>query len=297
MPFTNAYPKIEESVVGIVQKFHPENTDLPVIWGTGFFVSEHGIVCTCAHVVAACANLPVPKDYEGLPFAVLLFREVTVAGKQVWARFELDVINVSYATFEGPKPAFVEENIPDVAFLLLDTRGTPKLDFSPNPVRAGEMVAYTGFPMGERTLRGYVGLQQESPSLHWAIVSSILPNRLAPSPYGFMIDSVSQGGASGSPVFRPDASVAGMLYMGLAEQYPHGDPNHPKTPWYDVPTALTGCINGQLIAQSAAKVDQQAAEQFANRPFLADRMAESVAHTPEPGEPIMEPYVPEPDQT
>jgi hypothetical protein len=109
-----------------------------------------------------------------------------------------------------------------------------------------------------------------------------------------MIDSVSQGGASGSPIFRPDASVVGMLYMGLEEQYPFGDPNQPKTPWYNVPTALTGCINGMLIARSAAKADQQAAEQFADRPLLQDRMNEAIAHYPAAGEPIMEPYIPEP---
>jgi|ERR1043165_2225311 hypothetical protein len=290
MPFTNAYEKIEQCVVAIVQKFHHENSDLPIIWGTGFFVSEHGIVCTCAHVVAACMDLPMPKDYKGLPFHIMLFREVQVGGKAVWAKFFLDVINVSFATFEGEKPAYVEENVPDVAFLLLDTRGTPKIDFSGDPVRHGEMVAYSGFPMGERMLRGYIGLRQESPSLHWAIVSAIFPSRLAVSPYGFMIDSISQGGASGSPVFRPDASVVGMLYMGLDEQYPHGDPSHPKTPWYDVPTALTGCIDGRLIAQSVALADKQAAEQFSDRPLLADRMKDAIAHHPGPGEPIMEPY-------
>jgi hypothetical protein len=66
---------------------------------------------------------------------------------------------VSLATFEGERPAFVEEGVPDVAFLLVDTRGTPKLAFSTVPVRHGEMVAYAGFPMGERMLRGYVGLR------------------------------------------------------------------------------------------------------------------------------------------
>jgi hypothetical protein len=240
-------------------------------------------------------ELPLPKDYKGLPFAVLLFREVQVAGSPKWARFMLDVIDISFATFEGEKPAFVEENAPDVAFLLLDTRGTPKVSFADTPVGVGEMVAYSGFPMGERTLRGYVGLRQESPSLHWAIVGSILPHRLSPSPYGFMIDSVSQGGASGSPIFRPDASVVGMLYMGLTEQYPHGDPNHPKTPWYDVPTALTGCINGQLMAQSVELADKQSSE-FTDRPLLEERMATAVAHFPKAGEPIMEPYSPKPPE-
>jgi hypothetical protein len=77
MPFTNAYPKVEECVVAIVQKFHFHNSDLPIICGTGFFVSEHGVVATCAHVVAACMQLPVPEGYSGLPFHVMLFEKFT----------------------------------------------------------------------------------------------------------------------------------------------------------------------------------------------------------------------------
>ncbi len=153
-------------------------------------------------------------------------------------------------------------------------------------------MAFAGYPMGIRTLRGVVGLRQESPALHWGLVSDIHKNRLAPTRYGFLLHANTQHGASGSPVFRDDGEVAGMLYMGIPEFYPHGDPEDPNTQWYKVPTALSGCISGKQIAQSAALASAEAAK-LTNRPLLSERIASGIFHNVVPGDPIMEPYVPE----
>ncbi len=50
--------------------------------------------------------------------------------------------------------------------------------------------------------------------LRHGIVSSLQPFP-CPQPHGFTVDSMSQGGQSGSPIFRvADAAVVGMLYAG-----------------------------------------------------------------------------------
>ena len=46
MNFTEATLKNESSIVAVVQKFHTQEQPFPEIWGTGFFVSEHGVVAT-----------------------------------------------------------------------------------------------------------------------------------------------------------------------------------------------------------------------------------------------------------
>lgn len=289
MPFRQAYRTVEPCVVAIAQKFHLENQDVPNILGTGWFVSEHGVIATCQHVVDAALRLP-SLEGGGYPFQVFLWQEINVQGTSSWVRFDLEVVGVAGSTFEGGRPEYVEEHTPDLAFLLVNVRGTPFLPFDLAPVEQGEQLAFAGYPMGLHTLRGAVGLRQESPSLHTGIVSAINPNRLAPSPYSFTLHANTQGGASGSPVFRPSGDVVGMLYMFIPEYY-ECRPGDPNTKLYAVPTELSGCITGRLIAQSAALANARAAD-FADRPLLQERIASGIYHTVVPGAPIMEPYTP-----
>jgi len=291
MPFRQAYRLVEPCVVAVAQKFHLENQDIPNILGTGWFVSEHGVIATCQHVVDAAERLPRQEGYAGYPFQVLLWQELMVQGTPSWVRFDLDVVGVAGSTFVGGRPTHVSEQTPDLAFLLVNVRGTPLLPFDLAPVEQGEQLAFVGYPMGLHTLRGAVGLRQESPSLHTGFVSAINPNRLAPSPYSFRLHANTQGGASGSPVIRPSGEVVGMLYSFIPEYY-EAHPGDPNTKFYEVPTALSGCISGRLIAQSAALANARAVD-FADRPFLQERIANGIYHTVLPGEPIMEPYTPE----
>lgn len=84
MSFTSAARKIEDCVVAVVQKFHLQEQPFPEIWGTGFFVSEHGVIATCRHVLEKCLTLSCPAGYEGLPFGIAQWREVEVDGKKRW---------------------------------------------------------------------------------------------------------------------------------------------------------------------------------------------------------------------
>jgi hypothetical protein len=69
--------------------------------------------------------------------------------------------------------------------------------------------------MGDEPLRVYGNINQLIPFLRHGIVSSVLPYD-CPSPHGFTIDVMSQGGASGSPIFLTELPlVVGILHAGF----------------------------------------------------------------------------------
>jgi S1-C subfamily serine protease len=58
-------------------------------------------------------------------------------------------------------------------------------------------------------------MNQFVPFLRKGIISSVFPFP-GPSPHGFTIDVMTQGGESGSPIFRcEDGLVIGVLYAGV----------------------------------------------------------------------------------
>jgi hypothetical protein len=184
----------------------------------------------------------------------------------------------------------VRGNVPDASFLLLSDRNTPHLTFGAEPVEQGEMLAFAGFPMGNRVIQGYGGLRQESATLHSGVVAAIHPHRLAATPYGFLLHANTQHGASGSAVFRDDGTLAGMVYEGIPEFY-FADPDRPAETAYKVPTSLTGCISGLRLAEAAQKAHDAAAT-MTDRHDFEERRRTAIVHYPAPMEPIMEPYTP-----
>jgi len=285
MNFVNAARMIESTVVAVVQKFHHKQQPFPTILGTGFFVSEHGVICTCRHVVETCLELPCPKNYVGLPFWIAAWREVELEGKKRWGWLPMNVTDYGGIEFTGEKPEYVGDTSPDVALLLCEFRDTPAVNFATEHVEIGEAVAFTGYPMGLGPLLGHQGFQQGSATLHAGVVGAIHPNRLAATPYGFVVHANTQGGASGSPVFREDGSVVGMLYMGIPEYYAISEPNAGQV-YYKVPTALSGCISGIRIAEAVAQA-HEAATTLTDRPLLSEQMKTPKLH---PEVAVMEPY-------
>lgn len=274
MSFADAYRAIEPCIVAIAQRFPP--AVFPEIIGTGFFTSQDGVVCTCRHVAELFPALPKPGDFDGIPADVLLFREVEVDGRRRWAWFTIEILAAGNATFEGGRPDFVDaDEDPDTSFLLVNAIQTPFVPFSEEKLAQGESVAFAGFPMGTSLLRAPKGFRQLSPSVHSGIVSAIFPDRVAQSAYGFLLHANTQGGASGSPVFRADANVCGMVYMGLRDVFSYNH-NGGAAVAYEVPTSLTGCISGHLIQQSA-RLAADEARRSQGRPTLADRYAAGLA--------------------
>jgi hypothetical protein len=79
----------------------------------------------------------------------------------------------------------------------------------------GMPIATAGFALGHHALTGYGKVLQLTPMLRHGIVSSLYPFP-CPSPHGFTVDIMTQGGESGSPIFMPDSPVVvGLLYSGF----------------------------------------------------------------------------------
>ena len=105
-----------------------------------------------------------------------------------------------------------------LAAVHVKAKGLTKLtvDAAAVPLEEGRMVATAGFPMGTDALVAPGYLHQMTPTLQQGIISAVLPFAGTPKPHALMINVMTQGGASGSPVFAPDRpSVIGVLYAGL----------------------------------------------------------------------------------
>lgn len=249
MSFVNAYRKVRSSVVAIVPKFYKERPSFPDIIGTGFIVSELGIVCTCRHVAESALALYKPRGYQGFPASVLLFVG-EVQGREGVGVLNVDVEQVGAATLMGDAPKYLGPNPPDISFMLLSVTATPAVEFTGQALQEGEEVAFAGFPMGTRTLEAPGWLHQLSPTLQSGIVSAVLPYHADPMPHGFLLHANTQPGASGSPVFREDGRVVGMVYMVLRDWCNIGrGGNDAGYVVYSVPTSLTGCVPYGVIGQ------------------------------------------------
>ena len=96
-------------------------------------------------------------------------------------------------------------------------RGLPKLELATDSgsLREGVEVGTIGFPMGRDALMAPGWLHQLSPFLQRGVISAVLPFP-CPTPHSFVINVMSIGGASGSPVFLADSpKVIGILNSGL----------------------------------------------------------------------------------
>jgi len=203
---------------------------VPPIIGTGFFVDKRGIAVTNGHVIQALQKLP-PIPGTGKPSAfALVFTKILETS-------EKHRIRTLYADIRGYKRlAKVEtrgrnyaEQVPDFGFVTLNIRDVPAIPLAsvPNLLRPGLDVATAGFPLGNEPLQFYGTVNQLMPILRRGIVSSVLPFDCR-FPHGFTVDIMSQGGASGSPIFALDQPLAvGILHAGYkGTNFTYAIPSH-----------------------------------------------------------------------
>lgn len=132
--------------------------------------------------------------------------------------------------------------------------GLPKMEIkSELNLSEGEVVAVSGFPMGEDVLIAPGWLHQISPTLQTGVVSAILPVPCK-SPHAFLIDIMCKGGSSGSPIFDMESGeVSGMVYAGLNERKIMRGKNTLLV--YENSSSLTLAIPCNFISRMLEKID------------------------------------------
>lgn len=223
MNLEGVFGKIRPSIVAFCSKLAKGHNGGPPLMapiiGTGFVVHEAGVVATNRHVAEAMLNLPRHPETGGLLAAALVFANVESeeTGFGLAAHF-IEIIQLQMISeFSTSNEFFYGEKLPDLAFAQLAVRGLVPVTLATVEwsIRVGMEVATAGFPLGEDPLvvNGFVG--QGTPLLRRGIVSAVNPFP-CPHPDAFTIDVMSQGGASGSPIFRTDHDeVVGILYAGF----------------------------------------------------------------------------------
>lgn len=249
MQFVKAYGRVKSSVVAIVQKFQRGKPEFPEIIGSGFLASRLGLVCTCRHVVDAIGTLYKPEGFNGIPACVLLFLDIEHEGQKGVGVVNLDISGIGMATLLGDSKKYLGPNPPEVSFIMLPVTETPSIEFATDGLEEGEEVAFAGFPMGTRTLLAPGWLHQVTPTLHHGMISAVLPHHSTELPHAFLLHGNTQPGASGSPVFREDGKVVGMVYTVLRHFERIGRQEEGAYLQYPVPTSLTGCVPFQVISQ------------------------------------------------
>lgn len=249
MDLQESYGAIVERVVAIAVKGPtgaPRNR-VPEIIGTGFVVGD-GIVATNDHVIGTARNIQakfgLPRDEW--PFEAVLFHKLSGKGMAQLTMRVLGAFTVESFETKGP---YYGPDKPDIGLLHVDMHGLPEvlLKVDQSSIAPGARVATVGFPMGTRALSAPGYVHQLCPTLQEGIVSAVLPFPSS-TPHAIMLNMMSQGGASGSPIFLPHTSeVIGVLYGGLNETYSLSiQGTHVP---YLVPTNFTYCVPAHYLAQ------------------------------------------------
>lgn len=216
-----SYRRIKRSIVAFVAKNTPRGVGsdgrpgLPHIFGTGFVLRADGVIVTNEHVVRTFPQWPRSDSQEDWSVEALLFWEDEDIGV---VQLQLPVVGVAIPKTQRPKVFYGAER-PDIALVHVKATGLPAIEVDDAFVPfEGMHVATAGFPMGAEGLMAEGWLQQVTPTLQEGIVSAVLPFA-CPHAHGYTINVMVQGGASGSPVFRPDTGkVVGLLYAALVER-------------------------------------------------------------------------------
>jgi hypothetical protein len=190
----------------------------PEILGTGFVVDPRGIVMTNRHVSNALRQLPPHPQTGAVTAFALLFDEVRAeAGMHAMRAFPVDIRRYDDLTSFTSSGPFYGEQVPDIAFIQLNVCDVPALELATDlqTLEIGMPIATAGYALGHHALTGFGKVLQLTPMLRHGIVSSLYPFP-CPSPHGFTVDIMTQGGESGSPIFMTDSpTVVGLLYSGF----------------------------------------------------------------------------------
>lgn len=219
--------------------------------GTGFFISQDGIIATNLHVVKPWLEGNVDKQLENF-----LKKKFALAVDAISKLYHILGENSNYAAYisqlkvegkldyialVGQGEVFDPENVrkcqpystrndenldKDVALVKMVSNNFPRnytwinfkdsVDYNEDVLKVGKHVTTIGFPKG-RTLQS-----DQSNKVINAFAASGAISREA-NEFGFWFNATSSGGASGSPVFNDKGMLIGVLNSGFrSEDYTFG---------------------------------------------------------------------------
>ncbi len=248
LSFPTAYKKLKPCVVAIVSRIS-QHPDFPDIIGTGFIAHEDGVVITNNHVIEAIKKLPRRKGASDDEWPIRVMYLHDMPGKGVGKLF-FDVEAIATLGREKPIEGYhYGPDIPDVGFIYVKAKGLPSLELeSTFDLEEGDEVYTAGYPLGTKTLRAPGWIHQINPVLQKGIVSAIQPFP-CDKPHGLLINVMSQGGASGSPIFNPNTNkVTALLYGGIIDWQGIPIQDNVQLP-YQNGTALTLAIPAYIVSE------------------------------------------------
>jgi hypothetical protein len=166
----------------------------------------------------------------------------------------LEILGAASISLKDPGIYFGDET-PDLALFRVDTTGLSAITIEDRrDYIEGSEVFFSGFPMGIRTLRAPGWVHQVSPTLQRGIISAVLPFPCH-SPHALLIEGVTEGGSSGSPVFdAEEGRVLGMVYAGIPDEYLIRGRLGALA--YAVPTAHTLVIPNRMLHAITSRIDE-----------------------------------------
>jgi S1-C subfamily serine protease len=216
----HAIERVKPSIV-MVGVYKKTGSPKFTLRGTGFVVGDGLTVATNAHVLA---DLVVDGDAS----------LVVLAG------------SASPGTRDRPARSWIVDREHDLALLKVDGPAMPTLSLrDSSSVKEGQMVAFTGFPIGE--VLGF------TPVTHRGTISAVTPIAL-PSPNArdlresvirrlkggsfdiFQLDATAYPGNSGGPLFDAETGeVLGIINMVLVKATKEAALTHPSGISYAIP--------------------------------------------------------------
>jgi hypothetical protein len=239
MGLPEIFEAVRPSIIAFVSRIILSQANQPAplfprIIGTGFFVDRSGIAATNRHVIEAIDTLnnqfPRHPKTGASPTGALVFTQIeSVTKQQILGILNVDILGWNVLDQFSSSQRWFGEDVPDFGLVQLRVREVPFLPLATeaNALRVGMSIATAGFPEGTDTVTFHKKITQLTPVLRHGIVSSVFPFA-GSHPHGFSIDTLLQGGASGSPVFLPDRSeVIGMISSQIeGTNYTVGVPSH-----------------------------------------------------------------------